>query len=115
MAVCGVGMALVMIMKVLTPSAHREGPCPMSSSPTLTVVDQFDEDEFPDIPAAPAALLAALNTVPDPQSAGTAARAAGDPGDRGVRGHRRWALVCGDRRRGRRGDPGRFGETRHHR
>src|SRR5664279_5544365 len=69
MAVCGVGMALVMIMKVLTPSAHREGPCPMSSSPTLTVVDQFDEDEFPDIPAAPAALLAALNTVPDPRKA----------------------------------------------
>src|SRR5450755_606299 len=68
MAVCGVGMTLVMIMKVLTPSAHREGPCPMSSSPTLTVVDQFDEDEFPDIPAA-AALLAALNTVPDPRKA----------------------------------------------
>src|SRR5664279_1849216 len=56
MAVCGLGMALVMIMKVLTPSAHREGPCPMSSSPTYTVVDQFDEDEFPDIPATPAAL-----------------------------------------------------------
>ena len=37
----------------------------MSSSPTYTVVDQFDEDEFPDIPKAPAALLAALNTVPD--------------------------------------------------
>src|SRR5664279_3293840 len=67
MAVCGVGMALVMIMKVLTPSAHREGPCPMSSSPTYTVVDQFDEDEFPDIPKAPAALLAALNAVPDPR------------------------------------------------
>src|SRR5664279_3719115 len=67
MAVCGVGMALVMIMKVLTPSAHREGPCPMSSSPTYTVVDQFDEDEFPDIPKAPAALLAALNTVTDPR------------------------------------------------
>src|SRR5664279_5964309 len=69
MAVCGVGMALVMIMKVLTPSAHREGPCPMSSSPTYTVVDQFDEDEFPDIPAALSALLAALNTVPDPRKA----------------------------------------------
>ena len=41
----------------------------MSSSPTYTVVDQFDEDEFPDIPAAPAALLAALNTVPDPRKA----------------------------------------------
>src|SRR5450631_3439282 len=67
MAVCGVGMALVMIMKVLTPSAHREGPCPMSSSPTYTVVDQFDEDEFPDIPEAPAALLATLRTVPDPR------------------------------------------------
>src|SRR5664279_418195 len=39
----------------------------MSSSPTYTVVDQFDEDEFPDIPKAPAALLAALNTVPDPR------------------------------------------------
>jgi len=39
----------------------------MSSSPTYTVVDQFDEDEFPDIPRAPAALLAALNTVPDPR------------------------------------------------
>jgi len=51
-----VGMALVMIMKVLTPSAHREGPCPMSSSPTYTPVDQFDEDEIPDIPTAPAAL-----------------------------------------------------------
>jgi hypothetical protein len=67
MAVCWVGMALVMIMKVLQPSAHHEGPCPMSSSPTYTVVDQFDEDEFPDIPKAPAALLAALNTVPDPR------------------------------------------------
>jgi len=62
-----VGMALVMIMKGLTPSAHREGPCPMSSSPTYTVVDQFDEDEFPDVPAAPAALLAALRAVPDPR------------------------------------------------
>jgi hypothetical protein len=31
----------------------------MSSLPTYTVVDQFDEDEFPDVPAAPAALLAA--------------------------------------------------------
>lgn len=39
----------------------------MSSSPTYTVVDQFDEDEFPDVPAAPAALLAALRTVPDPR------------------------------------------------
>ena len=34
---------------------------------TYTVVDQFDEDEFPDIPAAPAALLAALKSVPDPR------------------------------------------------
>ena len=67
MAVCWVGMALVLIMKVLTPSAHHEGPCPMSSSPTYTVVDQFDEDEFPDVPAAPAALLAALRTVTDPR------------------------------------------------
>ena len=39
----------------------------MSSSPTYTVVDQFDEDEFPDVPPAPAALLAALRTVPDPR------------------------------------------------
>jgi DDE_Tnp_1-associated/Transposase DDE domain len=39
----------------------------MSSSPTYTVVDQFDEDEFPDIPEAPAALLATLRTVPDPR------------------------------------------------
>ena len=39
----------------------------MSSSPAYTVVDQFDEDEFPDVPAAPAALLAALRTVPDPR------------------------------------------------
>lgn len=39
----------------------------MSSSTTYTVVDQFDEDEFPDIPAAPAALLATLDTVPDPR------------------------------------------------
>ena len=38
----------------------------MSSSPTYTIVDQFDEGEFPDVPKAPAALLAALNTVPDP-------------------------------------------------
>jgi len=60
-------MALVMIMKVLQPSAHHEGPCPMSSSPTYTVVDQFDEDEFPDVPKAPAALLAALQQVPDPR------------------------------------------------
>src|SRR5664279_1940916 len=67
MAVCWVGMALVMIMKVSKPHAHHEGPCPMSSSPTYTVVDQFDEDEFPDIPKAPAALLAALNTVTDPR------------------------------------------------
>ena len=39
----------------------------MSSSPMYTVVDQFDEDEFPDVPAAPAALLAALKSVPDPR------------------------------------------------
>ena len=52
---------------LLTPSAHREGPCPMSSSLTYTVVDQFDEDEFPDIPKAPAALLASLQQVPDPR------------------------------------------------
>jgi hypothetical protein len=32
-----------------------------------TVVDQFDEDAFPDVPEAPAALLAALRTVPDPR------------------------------------------------
>jgi len=37
------------------------------SSPTYTVVDHFDENEFPDIPAAPAALLAALKAVPDPR------------------------------------------------
>lgn len=41
----------------------------MSSSPRYTVVDQFDEDEFPDIPAAPAALLRALRSVPDPRNA----------------------------------------------
>jgi len=41
----------------------------MPSSPMLTVVDQFDEDEFPDVPPAPAALLAALRSVPDPRSA----------------------------------------------
>src|SRR5664279_225464 len=77
MAVCWVGMALVMIMKVLQatcpsrrffrPHAHHEGPCPMSSSLTHTVVDPFDEDEFPDVPKAPAALLAALQQVPDPR------------------------------------------------
>jgi len=39
----------------------------MSSSPRYTVVDQFDEEEFPDIPAAPAALLRALRSVPDPR------------------------------------------------
>jgi hypothetical protein len=39
----------------------------MSSSLTYTVVDQFDEDEFPDVPKAPAALLAALAQVPDPR------------------------------------------------
>jgi hypothetical protein len=39
----------------------------VSSSPTHTVVDQFDEDEFPDVPKAPAALLAALKAVPDPR------------------------------------------------
>ena len=41
----------------------------MTSSPIYTLVDQFDEDEFPDIPAAPAALLKALQTVPDPRKA----------------------------------------------
>ena len=40
----------------------------MPSSRILTVVDQFDEDEFPDIPAAPAALLRALQAVPDPRN-----------------------------------------------
>jgi predicted transposase YbfD/YdcC len=39
----------------------------MSSSPRYTVVDQFDQDEFPDIPKASAVLLATLNTVPDPR------------------------------------------------
>ena len=39
----------------------------MSSSPFYTVVDQFDEDELPDIPSAPAALLKALQAVPDPR------------------------------------------------
>ena len=38
----------------------------MSSSLTHTVVDPFDEDEFPDVPKAPA-LLAALQRVPDPR------------------------------------------------
>ena len=41
----------------------------MPSSPGYTLVDQFDEDEFPDIPRAPAELLAALATVPDPRAA----------------------------------------------
>ena len=41
----------------------------MPSSPSYTLVDQFDEDEFPDIPRAPAELLAALATVPDPRTA----------------------------------------------
>ena len=41
----------------------------MPSSPSYTLVDQFDEDEFPDIPRAPAELLAALATVPDPRAA----------------------------------------------
>lgn len=40
----------------------------MPSSRILTVVDQFDENEFPDIPAAPAALLRALQAVPDPRN-----------------------------------------------
>ena len=39
----------------------------MSSSPTYTPVDQFDEDEIPDIPTAPAALVATLKAVPDPR------------------------------------------------
>jgi hypothetical protein len=39
----------------------------MSSSPTYTVVDQFDEDEFPDVPKASSVLLATLSTVPDPR------------------------------------------------
>src|SRR5664279_4444527 len=39
----------------------------MSSSLTHTVVDPFDEDEFPDVLKAPAALLAALQQVPDPR------------------------------------------------
>jgi predicted transposase YbfD/YdcC len=37
------------------------------SSPTYTVVDQFDEDEILDVPKAPTALLAALKAVPDPR------------------------------------------------
>ena len=41
----------------------------MPSSPSYTLVDQFDEDEFPDIPRAPAELLAPLATVPDPRAA----------------------------------------------
>jgi len=60
-------MASVVIMEVLSSPDHDEGPCPIPSSPMLTVVDQFDEDEFPDIPPAPAALLAALRRVPDPR------------------------------------------------
>src|SRR5664279_3935946 len=58
--VWGVGVAPAVIMTVLTLAVHREGPRPMPSSPSFTLVDQFDEDEFPDIPRAPADLLAAL-------------------------------------------------------
>ena len=39
----------------------------MSSSPRYAVVDQFDEDEFPDVPKASAVLLATLNSVTDPR------------------------------------------------
>src|SRR5664279_1180907 len=67
--VFGVGVAPAVIMTVLTLAVHREGPRPMPSSPSYTLVDQFDEDEFPDIPRAPAELLAALATVPDPRAA----------------------------------------------
>jgi len=35
----------------------------MSSWPTYTVVDHFDEDEFPEVPKASAVSLATLNTV----------------------------------------------------
>ena len=42
----------------------------MSSSPTHTVVDQFDEDEFPGVPKAPAALPAALQQAPGPRNLG---------------------------------------------
>src|SRR5664280_1567778 len=50
--VFGVGVAPAVIMTVLTLAVHREGPRPMPSSPSYTLVDQFDEDEFPDIPRA---------------------------------------------------------------
>jgi predicted transposase YbfD/YdcC len=56
-------------LKVLTPKSHREGPHPVSSSQTFTVVDAFDEDEFFDVPVAPAGLLATLSEVPDPRKA----------------------------------------------
>jgi len=57
------------------------------SSPTYTVVDQFDGDEFLDIPKAPAALLAALNTVPDPRKpTGLRHQLAWHLDDRGMRG-----------------------------
>jgi predicted transposase YbfD/YdcC len=39
----------------------------MSSLPIFRVLDQFDEDEFPDVPAAPDSLLAVLRGVPDPR------------------------------------------------
>src|SRR5664279_4616334 len=69
--VCWVGMALVMIMKVLRATCSSRRTMPRchhrARTPTYALVDQFDEDEFPDIPKAPAALLAALNTVTDPR------------------------------------------------
>ena len=87
----------------------------MSSSPTYTVVDQFDEDEFPDIPKAPAALLAALNTVPDPRKPRGLRHSL--PGILAIAA---CAVIAGARsfvaiRMGRRGHPCRVGKTRRHR
>jgi len=68
----------------------------MSSSPTYTLVDQFDEDEFPDIPTAPAALLAALNTVTDPRKPrGLRTPLPGILANRGVRGQLVHTPCCG--------------------
>ena len=80
-------------------------------------VDQFDEDEFPDVPKAPAALLAALKAVPDPRKPWGLRHQL--PGILAIAG---CAVIAGARSfvaiaewPGRRGHPGRVGQTRGHR
>jgi len=85
-------MALVMIMKVLQATRASRRAMHDVIVATHTVVDEFDEDEFPEVPKSWRRCRPRCIRCPIPENLGSAARTAGDPLDRGVRGDRRRPL-----------------------